>query len=192
MAHPAGESETGVLRLDFDFWLKLKFHGSKVTTDAGLLPFRELDDVFGLTQIAGERLVDPRTGENGQHGMSGPLRQSTFARPAGYENVNDADRHGRSGRVPRPVQEHPGADRWTTTTIPGEDLNRGDDERTEGGVCPEKAGSGEKRRPTGARRPKARFTGRKCSQASRMEPFGCHQVRVRGLSGNCRINDEHQ
>jgi len=68
MAHPMGESETGVLRLDFDRRLKLEFHGSKVTSDGGLLPFRELDDALGLSDIAGERLIDPRTGKNGQHG----------------------------------------------------------------------------------------------------------------------------
>ena len=68
MAHPMVESETGVLRLDFDLRLKLEFHGSKVTSDGGLLPFRELDDALGLSDIAGERLIDPRTGKNGQHG----------------------------------------------------------------------------------------------------------------------------
>lgn len=95
MAHPMGESETGVLRLDFDRRLKLEFHGSKVTSDAGLLPFRELDDALGLSEVAGERLVDPRTGKNGQHGMTGLFRQSTFGRLGGYEDVNDADRLGR-------------------------------------------------------------------------------------------------
>ncbi len=95
MAHPMGENETGVVRLDFDRRLKLEFHGSKITSDAGLLPFRELDDALGLSEIAGAHLIDPRTGKNGQHGMTGLFWQSTFGRLGGYEDVNDADRLGR-------------------------------------------------------------------------------------------------
>ncbi len=65
MAHPMGEREAGVLRPDFDRRLKLEFHGSKVTSDAGLLPYRELDDAVGLTQIVGDALTDTRRGKNG-------------------------------------------------------------------------------------------------------------------------------
>ena len=95
MAQPAGEAEPDALRLDFDRRLKLKFHGKSVTTDAGLLAYRELDDALGLMGIAGQHLVDRRTGRNGRHDLVGMLRQSVFGRLAGYEDVNDADRLGR-------------------------------------------------------------------------------------------------
>jgi hypothetical protein len=95
MAHPAGESEADALQLDFDRRLKLEFHGSSVTSDAGLLAYRELDDALGLTNIAGQHVVDGRTGKNGRHDFVGMLRQSVFGRLAGYEDVNDADRLGR-------------------------------------------------------------------------------------------------
>ena len=92
MAHPAGESNGGALRLDFDRRLMLQFCGSVVTSDAGLLPYRELDDVLGLTVVAGNSLADARTGKNGRHALVGLLRQSVFSRLAGYEDVNDAER----------------------------------------------------------------------------------------------------
>jgi hypothetical protein len=87
-----GESKDGVLRLDFDRRLKLVFHGSKVTSDAGLLPYRELDDAVGLSEIAGNVLTDTRRGKNGRHGLVGQFRQSVFGRLGGYDDVNDADR----------------------------------------------------------------------------------------------------
>ena len=63
-----------------------------VTSDAGLLAYRELDDALGLTALAGETLADARTGKNGHHAFVGLLRQSVFGRLAGYEDVNHAER----------------------------------------------------------------------------------------------------
>jgi hypothetical protein len=88
----AGEAQDAALGLVFDRRLKLEFHGSKITSDGGLLACRELDDVLGLSEVAGEVLTDPRTGANGRHTLLGQFRQSVFGRLAGYEDLNDADR----------------------------------------------------------------------------------------------------
>jgi hypothetical protein len=92
MAHPTGESKDGVLKLDFERRLMVQFCGSVVTSDAGLLAYRELDDALGLTAMASETLADARTGKNGRHALAGLFRQSVFGRLAGYEDVNDAER----------------------------------------------------------------------------------------------------
>jgi len=85
-------SQNQALKVDFDKSLRLEFHGSTITSDAGLLAYRELDDALGLTDIAANSLKDIRFGKNKQHSMVAQLRQSIFSRLAGYEDTNDAER----------------------------------------------------------------------------------------------------
>ena len=87
-----GDAKKDDLRVGFDSRLKLKFCGSKVTTDAGLLAYRELDEALGLTEMVAELLTDSRLGTNKQHLLVPLLRQSIYSRLAGYEDVNDAER----------------------------------------------------------------------------------------------------
>src|SRR5450756_1316226 len=87
--NPAGESQDRPIRLLFDRRLRLEFRGAKITTDAGLLAVREFDEMMGLTDMAGDLIVEGRTGKNIQHRIPGLLRQSVYARLAGYEDTND-------------------------------------------------------------------------------------------------------
>ena len=74
MHNPEAEATMPPLRLHFDRRLKLEFHGSRNTSDAVLLAYRELDEALGLTTFAGSMFANSRTGKNGWHGLVGLLR----------------------------------------------------------------------------------------------------------------------
>src|SRR4051795_347161 len=97
MADATGETKEP-LRVTFDRRLKLEFHGARITSDGGLLAYRELDDALGLTAMAASALAEGRRGKNTRHRLLGLLRQAIHGRLAGYENVNDAE-----GRARRPA-----------------------------------------------------------------------------------------
>ena len=87
-----GETRKEALRVDFDSQIKLEFHGAAVTSDAGLVAYRELDETLGLTAMADNLFRDPRPGKNTQHELMSMLRQAVYSRLAGYEDTNDAER----------------------------------------------------------------------------------------------------
>jgi hypothetical protein len=80
------------LNIRFNRKIKLEFHGARLTSDGGLLAYRELDDALELFNSASDIMNDKRTGRNIQHDMTNLLRQSVYSRLAGYEDVNDAQR----------------------------------------------------------------------------------------------------
>ena len=69
-----------------------KFHDAKVTSDGGLLAYRDLDHALGLFESVSATFQDNRTGRNIHYAMPTLLRQSIYRRLAGYEDVNDAER----------------------------------------------------------------------------------------------------
>jgi hypothetical protein len=72
------EARKDAMRLCLDRKLKLEFHGTKVTSDAGLLTYRELEAALSLTTMMDSKLCDNRTGKNVQHSIAALLRQSIY------------------------------------------------------------------------------------------------------------------
>jgi hypothetical protein len=87
-----GEVRKDALKVGFDGSLRLEFHGASVSSDGGLLVYRDVDDALGLTAPAGAALTDRRTGTNIRHTLTALLRQSIYSRLAGYDDLNDAER----------------------------------------------------------------------------------------------------
>ena len=87
-----GDAKAGPVRLSFNPQLRVEFHGATVTSDAGLLLPRELDERLGLSTLIERHLADPRTGHNSQFPLPDLFRQSIYSRLAGYEDTNDAER----------------------------------------------------------------------------------------------------
>jgi len=87
-----GEARKEALTLGFDGSVRLEFRGATISSDTGLLAYRDVDDAFALTATAGSALKDCRTGTNIRHSLTALLRQSIYSRLAGYDDLNDADR----------------------------------------------------------------------------------------------------
>jgi hypothetical protein len=87
-----GDATSGPVRLSFNPQLRVEFRGATVTSDAGLLLPRELDERLGLNRLIERHLADPRTGHNRQFPLRDLFRQSIYSRLAGYEDTNDAER----------------------------------------------------------------------------------------------------
>src|SRR5215218_5362635 len=114
MADATGETKVP-LRVAFDRRLKLEFHGARITSDAGLLAYRELDDALGLTATAASALAEGRRGGNIRHRLLGLLRQAVYGRLAGYQDVNDAARLARDPAM-RAIVGREGIDRPAAST----------------------------------------------------------------------------
>ena len=79
-----GEQESELFQFTFNGFLKVAFQGSRVTSGAGLMLVRELDERLGLEAILTEHLRDSRHGLNTQFPLPDLLRQSVYSRLAGW------------------------------------------------------------------------------------------------------------
>jgi hypothetical protein len=66
------------------------FEGGRITSDAGGLLLRELDQRYRIAENAARCLHDPRDSHKSKHDLLTLVRQRLFAIAQGYEDNNDA------------------------------------------------------------------------------------------------------
>jgi len=83
-------------KLTFDFHprkdIVADFHGGLISSDAGLLPIRQLDQRLGWTAAIADVLDDARQAGKVGHALLPIVRQRLFGLIAGYEDANDHTR----------------------------------------------------------------------------------------------------
>ena len=67
------------MKIGFDGGIRLEFHGAKVTSDGGLLAYRDLDDALGLFDSVSGNFHDNRTGRNIQHDDMSTSKKQIFS-----------------------------------------------------------------------------------------------------------------
>jgi Transposase DDE domain group 1 len=78
----------------FDFFappVVIEPAAGQLTSDAGLLPFRQLDQRLGLTEAFAQALNDPRDPDLIEHPLLQMVRSRVYGILAGYEDQNDHD-----------------------------------------------------------------------------------------------------
>ena len=89
--HDNGEAQNRIIRPEFNRSILIEFLGAKITSDAGFLVLREIDERFKVTAPMGGVIEDQRSPVHLRHSMVEMIRQRVYQFAAGYEDCIDAD-----------------------------------------------------------------------------------------------------
>ncbi len=71
--------------------VEARFSGGDITSNGGVLLFRQADRMLGLTERVAQALIDPRRRASCRHDALAIVRQRDYALALGYEDLNDHD-----------------------------------------------------------------------------------------------------
>lgn len=86
----AGEPENSSVVPSFNCSIQIDFQGARISSDAGVLMLREIDERFHITAPMKDCLDDPRRASHLRHSYVDLIRQRVYQMAAGYEDCNDA------------------------------------------------------------------------------------------------------
>jgi hypothetical protein len=86
----AGERENSSVIPSFNRSIRIDFRGAKISSDAGVLMLREIDERFNITAPLTDRMEDTRRASHLRHTDVDLIRQRVYQMAAGYEDCNDA------------------------------------------------------------------------------------------------------
>ena len=86
-----GEAKKDAIRPGFNKSIFIDFAGAKITSDAGFLLMREVDQRFDIIRSGCKLLKDTRSVSHRKHSLEQMIRQRIYQIAAGYEDCNDAD-----------------------------------------------------------------------------------------------------
>src|SRR5712691_3505355 len=69
----------------------LDFDGGRLSSDAGLILLKDIDDQLGLTRHLAAALSDPRDARRVKFTLHDLIKQRVFQMAAGYEDANDSN-----------------------------------------------------------------------------------------------------
>ena len=81
-----GEAKKEAIRPDFNKSIFIAFAGAKITSDAGFLLMREVDQRFAIIESGCNHLVDERSASHKKHTYEQMIRQRVYQIAAGYED----------------------------------------------------------------------------------------------------------
>ena len=119
-----GEAKNDAMRPGFNKSIFIDFAGAKITSDAGFLLMREVDQRFDIIQSGCKLLKDARSASHTKHSFEQMIRQRVYQIAAGYEDCNDADllRIDPALRLALGKGHHPGAGQSVMSRLENEIL----------------------------------------------------------------------
>jgi len=86
-----GEKQNSGVIPSFNRSIRIDFQGAKISSDAGIMMLREIDERFSVTAPLAEDLEDTRSISHTRHTYVDLIRQRVYQMAAEYEDCNDAN-----------------------------------------------------------------------------------------------------